>query len=306
MSDSYNPSIDPHDGYIVCQDSYKVCKGPNKTYVYTKELREVIFDILKEIDRVCRKNNIDYALAFGTALGIYNYQDFIPWDDDADIIIKYEDINRLIEAFKKDLGPDYYFDCNETNERYNAFFPTFKVRKRNTYCEEKNYLIMPNRCKQGNGVFVDICAFMGVPPHKEQMKIIRKMKRKIILSCILDMLHITPIKMWKKVKELEKRVYEKYKDSILVGQTVIIPYQNHRKEITELAYPLDMIYPFKEYTFHGYKFYSVNNLKGFISAFYSSNCLRKFVNGKWIDPRRDNKKKPDHYHYINLFSDTKK
>ncbi len=299
--------IKDNNEYVESSGVYKVAKGVNHTSVMTDEVQKVLLDILIEIDRVFRKNNIGYALAFGSALGLYNYQGFIPWDDDADLAVRYEDIPLIIEAFKKDLGPDYYFDCYETDPNYNPFFPTFKVRKRNTYCVETNYWILPNRCKQGDGVFIDICALMNVPPKKEQMKIINKMKGKIIVSCILDMIHLTPHKMWKKVKQLEKDTYLKYKDtSDMVGQTVIIPYQNHRKEIQELAYPKDMIYPFKDCTFMGHTFMSFNDVKGFLEAFYSPNSLKVYEDGKWIDPYPKKKRKPDHYRYINLSGETKK
>ena len=82
-----------------------------------------------EIDRICRKNNIPYALAFGSALGLYNYQGFIPWDDDADIAIDYFDIPRLAAAFKKDLSDEFEFTCYEADERCNVLIPTFKVKK---------------------------------------------------------------------------------------------------------------------------------------------------------------------------------
>ena len=72
-----------------------------------KELQTLILNGLLEIDRICRKNNIPYALGFGSALGLVNYQGFIPWDDDADVVINYFDIPRFIEAFKKDLSDKY-------------------------------------------------------------------------------------------------------------------------------------------------------------------------------------------------------
>lgn len=42
---------------------------------------------MDEMNRVCRKNNIPYALHAGDALGVINYKGFIPWDDDIDLAI---------------------------------------------------------------------------------------------------------------------------------------------------------------------------------------------------------------------------
>ena len=49
------------------------------------DLQERILQLLKEIDSLCRENDIEYYLAAGTALGAVRHHGFLPWDDDADI-----------------------------------------------------------------------------------------------------------------------------------------------------------------------------------------------------------------------------
>ena len=51
----------------------------------TEDLHPLLLKIVLELDRICRKYNIPYALSYGSALGLYNYGGFIPWDDDMDI-----------------------------------------------------------------------------------------------------------------------------------------------------------------------------------------------------------------------------
>ena len=141
---------------VICNVTYPLGKDIDGVEHTTAELHEVLLKIVLEFDRICRKNDIPYALSFGSAIGLYNYGGFVPWDDDADLVINYFDIPRLVEAFKKDLGDEFTFDCYETNHRYNVLIPAFKLRLKNSYILEKNHICLPNRCRNGDGFFIDI------------------------------------------------------------------------------------------------------------------------------------------------------
>ncbi len=63
-----------------------------------KNLQSEMLSLLRVIDKVCRKNDIEYWLDAGTLLGAVRHKGFIPWDDDIDICTPAGDYLKLIAA----------------------------------------------------------------------------------------------------------------------------------------------------------------------------------------------------------------
>ena len=59
--------------------------------------------MLKEIDRICRKHQIQYMLDAGTLLGAVLHKGFIPWDDDVDLVFTRENYERFAQVVRKEL-----------------------------------------------------------------------------------------------------------------------------------------------------------------------------------------------------------
>jgi len=266
--------------FIIDNYPYKLGKDIDGTLTSIQDIHPIVFSIMLEVDRICRKNNIPYALAFGSALGLYNYQGFIPWDDDADIAIDYFDIPRLVEAFKKDLSSEFEFICYENDERYNVLVPTMKVKKKYGYMQDKNWYVIPDRTKSYEGFFVDIVAFMGMKDAKTHRRLLAKSQRRLVGYFISDgIFRKDPLKLKKKMKVEEGQVAQKYKDANFVCQSVIIPFQRPKINL----YPREMIYPFKEYEFNGHKFYSFNDIVGFCLTRYGEKCLKHYNGKEYVD-----------------------
>lgn len=283
--------------FVVDNHPYSLGKDIDGTKTNISEIHGIVFDIMSEIDRICRKNNIPYALAFGSALGLYNYQGFIPWDDDADIAVDYFDIPRLVEALKNDLSDEYDFTCYEKDPRYNVLIPTIKVKKKYGYMQDKNWYVIPDRTRSYEGFFVDIVAFMGMKDAKTHRRIIAKSQRRLVGYYIMDgILRIDPKKLKKKIKVDEGKYAEEFKDANYVCQSPIIPFQNARINL----YPREMIYPFKEYLFNGKKFYSFNDVEGFCKMRYGEKCLKHFDGEKYVDCFPKNQRKTMHVRRFHL------
>lgn len=59
--------------------------------------------MIKEIDRICRKHEIQYMLDAGTLLGAVRHKGFIPWDDDVDVVFTRENYERFAQVVRKEL-----------------------------------------------------------------------------------------------------------------------------------------------------------------------------------------------------------
>ena len=71
-------------------------------------VKQLELSILKYIDRICRKNGIEYSICGGTMLGAIRHGGFIPWDDDIDINFTEEEYFKFIHACEKDLDTEKF------------------------------------------------------------------------------------------------------------------------------------------------------------------------------------------------------
>lgn len=124
-----------------------------------RRVQLIQLDMMKEIDRICRKYNLKYNIAFGTLLGAVRHGGFVPWDDDADINMPYEDYLKLIEVIDNELDSEkYYFryqgkeaDCNITYAHLKRNGTIYTKRDRDGF-------------KYHPGVYIDIVPiFNGAP-----------------------------------------------------------------------------------------------------------------------------------------------
>ncbi len=118
---------------------------------YVSELRKKIwaveFDLLLELDRVCKKHGLKYFLWGGTLLGAIRHKGFIPWDDDIDVALLREDYDKLSDLAQEFRHP--YFMMTPYTDR-NSFYSNIKLKNSNTTC--LNEILLFQGFHQGIGI----------------------------------------------------------------------------------------------------------------------------------------------------------
>ena len=126
-----------------------------------KKVQDTELEIVLEIDRICREENIEYYLYYGTLIGAVRHGGFIPWDDDIDIVLFREDYDKLMKVLPEKLGEKYWLQNYDTDEEYWHLYA--KVRKKGTLYKEKNTENIPDeKC----GIWVDIFPLDNAHPKR--------------------------------------------------------------------------------------------------------------------------------------------
>ena len=135
----------------------------SNTELTLSEIQSETLKIMKQIDSICRKENLRYCLFYGTLIGAVRHKGFIPWDDDLDIAMPRADYEKLAEYFKtheSELAPLKWFSY-ETEPNY----PYMIAR----VCNTEFRMEAENERNCGMGTFVDIYPMDGAGNGKHSL-----------------------------------------------------------------------------------------------------------------------------------------
>lgn len=132
-----------------------------KVEVSLKEQQAILLDIMKDIDKFCRANNIPYTISSGTLLGAVRHGGFIPWDDDADMYMLREDFDRFVNMYKSDKYK-LQFNFNPDKEKTMGFGYA-KIGDTSTCTKDATGWL-------DYGVYVDVFPLESVPEDPKECK----------------------------------------------------------------------------------------------------------------------------------------
>jgi len=223
---------------------------------HLRELQLKELQILVEIDKICRRHGIDYWLDGGTCLGAVRHAGFIPWDDDIDIAMRREDLDRFKQVAQQELPDGLFFQDEETDP--DVRLNMVKVRDLNSYFVEFGDDF--HRPYQ-KGVFVDIFPFIDYP------NVSRRFAKRVIKNinksrAILHVQHYYSLRSFAEffyfgAKNLLFSAIWKVACLLRPGRENIGNILGHNGY--GIYHTKSTLFPLKEIEFEGHKFFAAND-----------------------------------------------
>ncbi len=231
---------------------------------HLRQAQMKMLGILEEIAAICDRHAIPYWLDGGTLLGAARHGGFIPWDDDVDISMLKEDLQRFLQVAPAELPEWLVLQTPETDE--NMHNPVYKVRDLNSFFADADD---DNRSSSPKGLFVDIFPFVPYPSrfHALTKKVTRS------LAVMNFRLHAPHYYSWRSAGEL---VYFGLKRLLYLGIWKLLqpwcdatymcsyPYYNWYGAI----YRTDDIFPLGEIEFEGRRFKAPCHVDSYLQSIY--------------------------------------
>lgn len=143
------------------------------------KVHETNLKLLKEIDRICRKYKIKYALDSGTLLGAIRHQGFIPWDDDVDVMFTRKNYEMFARVVRQELPEEMSFvePCDYHGGRaFYDFIPRITYNKSQKFEDSGKMAFYDDKISRLN---VDLFVVDALPDGKIEKKLTK------LLHCIV-------------------------------------------------------------------------------------------------------------------------
>lgn len=255
-----------------------------------REIQLAILKVAKEIHRICEENEIKYIMMGGTFIGAARHKGFIPWDDDIDFGMTYDQYLKFIEIARNLNHPWMVFDVpSPENKDYANMF--IKAYDKNTT------FIEVHKEKSVKGVFVDI--FPVTYCHDTKKECYEELKRakflrKMLQSKKYDLYPHRPVLQFfvnclmpfVSMKSLVKKA-QKQIDRLSISETkYMVALDGTKKDVYDSRYFAD---DFELYDFEDTKFWGIKDYHGFLTDVFKD----------YMKLPPEDKRLPHHINYYN-------
>ena len=125
----------------------------------TKKLWATQLGCLQELKRICEKYKITFFASGGTLLGAVRHEGYIPWDDDIDVMMFYNDYVRFCDIAPKEISAPYFFQNYQTEPGFGPAMSRIR-NSETTGCTSYDYAVADGH--YNCGIFIDIFPLFGI------------------------------------------------------------------------------------------------------------------------------------------------
>jgi len=223
--------------------------------------------LLKIFDSICKENNIQYWIDFGTLLGAIRHNGFIPWDDDIDVGMLRDDYEKFINLFSNGFSkhPELELYC-KNNNRNKCFYKIFH--------------------KGSSNISIDIF------PYDLYYKKLSDYEKKNLSNKIAKIVFYNKFKNKKDIRNYfwkitHKKLLQNNSPDINNKPAIFMAIDFPHKWVNKV-YDFEDIFPLSETNFEEYKFSAPNNPDKILKSIY----------GNYMDLPKDSY--PRHTNYLDF------
>lgn len=234
-----------------------------------RKAQNIMVEMLCEIDRICKKHNIEYYISDGTLLGAIRHKGFIPWDDDLDISMTRENYNKFQKVAIKEISKDYFVQTVETEKVYAINGCPMKIRHLHSLFKE----VARSNVKYNEGIFIDVFPMDRIPSNK---KLLNFQKKLGLFFLKLKEINDEDSKLKKTVKVFFKPISYSIFQKIL-RKTLWINEKYGTDKYTygvdtyfynDFSYDEKDLFPLQKIEFEGHEFLAPGNPKKILTTLY--------------------------------------
>ncbi len=258
-------------------------------------LQDMVYSIFVEFDRICRKHNIKYSMEGGTLLGAVKYRNFVPWDDDIDVVMIRSEYEKFLEIAPEELDSKFFLQSYNNVSEFPLNYAKLCLNGTEIYDYDYSHLKNMN-----HGIFIDIfpvdnvipeklkkhCSAVGIFTGARKNKL-KAIKPKGIRKLVYGVLALLPMSVLIKAVDKACKKYN-YKDTDYIYEIC-----NSNQKFKPLK--AEMYKNLVELPFRDKKFLAVADYDNFLKSRFGENYANELPS--------EEKRKPSHNQNIRIISD---